>query len=97
VAFVPLTSSLKQTTLVLALFFYHVYYLRYGSNLHWELNPGLSFGVVAFVSVIPSLIQINLVLALFFYCLVSKLQEPPSLELKLKTIFQSFDLSKISS
>jgi hypothetical protein len=41
--FVSATSSWKQTTLVLAPFFYHAYFLNYSINLCRESNSGQSF------------------------------------------------------
>jgi hypothetical protein len=86
-ALVPVISSLKQRTSVLALFFYHAYYLRYRNHIYWKQNSKL-FPVVAFVSLNSSLKQTILVFTSFFYCLISKLQEQPSLQLSIEQLLE---------
>jgi hypothetical protein len=65
-AFVPVISSPKQTTLVVALFC-RAWFPNYTNNLHRDLNQGQVFGVVASFFVIFSSKQTTLVLVTFFY------------------------------
>jgi hypothetical protein len=98
VAFAPAISLPKQTTSVLALFFCHAKFLIYRKNIHWESNPDQYIRVVAFISVTSFLIQATLLFQAFHLLyLVPELQQPPSPGLKLRTIFQSSYLPKISS
>jgi hypothetical protein len=55
----------KQTTLVLALFFYRDLFPNYRKYSHHESKPGRYFVNLVFVSIISPLIQITLVLAPF--------------------------------
>jgi hypothetical protein len=83
--FVSLISSSKQTTLVLAPFYFRAYYPSY-RNLHWESNPGKFFGVLVFVSVISSTKNNFDLSAILLSCLVSELQETPSPAIELRHV-----------
>jgi hypothetical protein len=67
VAFVPVISLLKQTTLVLVLSFYRAQFPSYRNQFHQESNPGLMFVAMAFVPVISSPKQTYLSFASLFY------------------------------
>jgi hypothetical protein len=90
VDFVPVISSLKQTNLALVLVFYFAQSLRYIRFVTGTRTKDSFFRIVSSLSVISYLKQITLALAQFFYHAVSELQKPPSLGLKLRTIFWDF-------
>lgn len=87
-AFFPAVSLLKQILLVLCVFLHRHHFPGYIKHLYWESSPGQFFEIVAFVPAENFFLYLTL---------FSELQEPPSPGLELRTIFQSFDLSKMSS
>jgi hypothetical protein len=89
----PVISSCKQTTLVLAPFFYRASPPSYRIHLHRESNPGQILGVLACVSVISSSKQTTLDLgAVLLPRLVSELQKTSSSGIEPRTVFRDSGL-----
>jgi hypothetical protein len=88
-------SFTKHGILFFALLFYFSQVSSYRNHLHRDLNLGQIFRVVVSVLAISYLKQTALLGTFLLFCLVYELKEPLTPEIKLRTIFQSFYLSKI--
>lgn len=93
-AFLPLNSPSKQTTLALALFFYHAYFLNYRN--HQDSHPGqlcCCCGICS-CSLLAEVNSFDLG-TVCLLCLVSELYKSSSLELEHGTVFQGSGLDNL--